>query len=56
MTIFAMPAATFFAILSWPVVFITLAIVIYIVMSKQDALVDDSEFEMNMKKKAGEVK
>lgn len=53
MTIFSMPAITFFAILSWPIFFIAAAVVVYIIMAKQDALVDDSEFEKGMTVKGG---
>lgn len=49
-----MPVWTFLAFLSWPVIFITSAIVIYIVMAKQDALIDDSEFEKGIKGRKGE--
>lgn len=45
MTIFGMPTISFFAFLSWPVIFMTVAIIIYIIMSKQDSITDDSEFE-----------
>ncbi|MBN7774392.1 hypothetical protein [Clostridium aminobutyricum] len=54
MMLFGMPMWTFLAFLSWPVIFITSAIVIYIVMSKQDALIDDSEFEKGIKSRKGE--
>lgn len=42
--IFDMPALTFFMFLSWPFIWIALAFIIYGVMAKQDALIDDSEF------------
>ena len=45
MTLFGMPIISFFAFLSWPVIFMTTAIIIYIFMAKQDAITDDSEFE-----------
>ena len=52
---FGMPVWTFLAFLSWPVIFITSAIVIYIIMAKQDALIDDSEFEKGIKGRKGET-
>lgn len=42
--IFNMPISTFLMFLSWPAVWIVLALVIYRVMAKQDALIDDTEF------------
>lgn len=45
MTIFGMPVLSFFAFLSWPVTFMTVALIIYYFMAKQDAVTDDSEFE-----------
>lgn len=42
--IFNMPVSTFMMFLSWPVIWIALALVIYRVMAKQDALIDDTEF------------
>lgn len=43
--IIGMPISTFLAILIWPIVYIVAAIIDYCVMAKQDAQVDDSEFE-----------
>ena len=43
--IIGMPISTFLAILIWPFVYITAAIIDYCVMKKQDEQVDDSEFE-----------
>lgn len=43
--IIGMPISTFLAILIWPFVYIVAAIIDYCVMAKQDAQVDDSEFE-----------
>lgn len=43
--IIGMPISTFLAILIWPIVYIVAAIIDYSVMAKQDAQVDDSEFE-----------
>lgn len=42
--IFGMPTISFLAFLSWPVTFMTIAIIIYFRMAKQDAITDDSEF------------
>ena len=42
--IFDMPAVTFFTFLSWPFIWIVLALIFYRGMAKQDALVDDTEF------------
>ncbi len=53
--IFEMPAVTFFAILSWPVIFTVAAFVVYNRMAKQDALIDDSEYEPKSEK-GGESK
>jgi len=53
MTILGMPAVSFFAFLSWPFVFIILAIIDYIIMGKQDAKIDDSEFEQSVKGRSG---
>ncbi|WP_156900469.1 hypothetical protein [Anaerovorax odorimutans] len=44
MTIFGMPIISFLAFLSWPVIFMTVAIIIYFRMAKQDAMTDDSKF------------
>ena len=49
MTIIGRPAASFFAFLSWPFIFITAAIIVYIVMAKQDKKIDDEEFEQSLK-------
>ena len=49
MTIIGMPAASFFAFLSWPFIYIVLAFVVYGIMAKQDAKVDDAEFEQSIK-------
>ena len=54
--IFGMPAITFFSILSWPFVFIAAAGIVYAIMAKQDALVDDSEFEQSLKGRGGDNK
>ena len=43
--IIGMPISTFLAILIWPIVYITAGIIDYCIMAKQDAQVDDSEFE-----------
>ena len=51
--IIGMPASTFFAILIWPFVYLTAAIIIYNVMKKQDAQIDDSEFETSVKGRKG---
>ena len=51
--IIGMPISTFLAILIWPFVYITAAIIDYCVMSKQDAQVDDSEFEDHLVADAG---
>ena len=53
MTIIGMPAATFFATLSWPFVFIILAFVVYRIMKKQDEQIDDTEFEQSNKGRGG---
>lgn len=42
--IIGMPINTFLAILIWPFVYIIAAIIIYNVMKRQDAMIDDSEF------------
>jgi len=42
--IFNMPVATFLLFLSWPVIWIVFATIIYRVMKKQDELIDDTEF------------
>ncbi len=46
--IFGMPAVSFFAFLSWPVVYCIGAGISYNHMAKQDAITDDSEFEQNL--------
>ena len=46
--IIGMPATTFFAILIWPFVYITAAIIAYFVMKKQDDQIDDSEYEAHL--------
>lgn len=51
--IIGMPISTFFAILIWPFVYLTAAIIIYNVMKRQDAQVDDSEFETSVKGRKG---
>lgn len=53
MTIVGMPVVSFFAFLSWPFVFIVAAIIVYVIMSKQDAKIDDSEFERSIKGRKG---
>ncbi len=42
--IIGMPISTFFAIMIWPVVYMTAAIIVYNIMKKQDAQIDDTEF------------
>ncbi|MEG0391685.1 MAG: hypothetical protein RR626_02855 [Anaerovoracaceae bacterium] len=49
MTIIGMPIASFFAFLSWPFIFTILAFVVYFCMARQDAKIDDSEFEQSIK-------
>jgi len=56
MTIIGMPASSFFAFLSWPFVFIILAVIVYNVMAKQDAKIDDSEFDQSVKGRSGNAK
>ena len=51
--IIGMPATTFFSILIWPFVYMAAAIVVYNVMKKQDAQIDDSEFETSVKGRKG---
>ncbi|MCL2880555.1 MAG: hypothetical protein FWF29_09940 [Treponema sp.] len=51
--IIGMPAVSFFAYLCWPVIFIAAAIIVYIVMRKQDAEIDDEEFEQALKGRKG---
>ena len=51
--IIGMPISTFFAILIWPFVFITAAIIDYCIMKKQDEQVDDSEFKDHLVPNAG---
>ena len=42
--IIGMPISTFLAILIWPFVYTILAFVVYFIMKKQDAQIDDAEF------------
>lgn len=49
MTIIGMPVVSFLAFLSWPFIFIIAAIIVYNIMAKQDAEVDDTEFEQSIK-------
>jgi hypothetical protein len=49
--IIGMPISTFLAILIWPFVYIVAAIIDYIIMAKQDAQIDDSEFEEHLEPK-----
>lgn len=51
--IIGMPISTFFAILIWPFIYMAAAIIIYIVMKRQDAQIDDSEFETSVKGRKG---
>ena len=51
--IIGMPASTFFAILIWPFVYLITAIIVYNVMKRQDAQIDDSEFENSVKGRKG---
>ncbi len=51
--IIGMPVSTFFGIMIWPFVFITVAIVVYNVMKKQDEQIDDTEFEQSVKGRKG---
>ena len=51
--IIGMPISTFLAILIWPFVYITAAIIDTASWSKQDAQVDDSEFEDHLVADAG---
>lgn len=53
MTIVGMPIVSFLAFLSWPFVFVIVAIIVYKVMAKQDALIDDTEFEKSIKGREG---
>lgn len=53
--IIGMPASTFFAILIWPFVYMAAAIIAYNVMRKQDAMIDDTEFEQSVKGRKGGV-
>jgi len=46
--IFGMPTISFLAFLSWPVIFITISIIIYFQMAKDDAVTDDTEFTGSM--------
>ena len=43
--IIGMPISTFLAILIWPFVYTIAALIDFAIMKKQDAQVDDSEFE-----------
>lgn len=54
--IIGMPVSTFFATLIWPFVYLAAAIIIYFVMKKQDAQIDDSEFEQSVKGRGGNDK
>ena len=47
--IWGMPAQSFFAFLSWPVIYITLSVIVYFIMKKQDDQVDDTEFQQSVK-------
>ena len=51
--IIGMPASTFFSILIWPFVYMAAAIVVHNIMKKQDAQIDDSEFETSVKGRKG---
>ena len=51
--IIGMPISTFLAILIWPFVYIAAAIIDYIVMTKQDANIDDTEFGEIIEEKTG---
>lgn len=51
--IIGMPVVSFFAFLSWPFIFITAAIIVYFCMAKQDAQIDDEEFEQSLKGRGG---
>lgn len=51
--IIGMPVSTFLAILIWPFVYMIAAIIVYNVMKKQDAQIDDSEFEQSIKGRKG---
>jgi hypothetical protein len=53
MTIIGMPAVSFFAFLSWPFLYTILAFVVYGIMAKQDAQIDDAEFEQSVKGRKG---
>lgn len=46
--IIGMPAATFFATLIWPFVYMAAAIIDYFIMKKQDEQIDDTEFEQSL--------
>lgn len=47
--IFGMPTVSFLAFLSWPVIYLVIALVLYVIMAKQDARIDDSEFEGHLR-------
>lgn len=49
--IIGMPISTFMAILIWPFVNIIAAIIVFLVLRKQDAQIDDSEFEAHLEPK-----
>ncbi|MBQ8151815.1 MAG: hypothetical protein IJ070_03510 [Firmicutes bacterium] len=51
--IIGMPAATFFATLIWPFVYMAAAIIDYFIMKKQDEQIDDTEFEQSVKGRGG---
>lgn len=51
--IIGMPISTFLSILIWPFVYMIAAIIVYNVMKKQDAQIDDSEFETSIKGRKG---
>lgn len=51
--IIGMPAISFFAFLSWPFIFTITAFIVYSFMAKQDAKIDDSEFEQSLKGRKG---
>lgn len=42
--IFGLPVQSFLAFCIWPVVYITIAIIAYFLMAKNDRVTDDSEF------------
>ncbi|MEG0829570.1 MAG: hypothetical protein RSD88_03195 [Anaerovoracaceae bacterium] len=53
MTIIGMPMVSFLAFLSWPFIFTIAAIIIYIIMARQDAKIDDSEFGESVNEQKG---